>query len=71
MLDPFKEGGFCARSRGCLGSCRRADCEQGYGSGKTLVYDYVAEVRPPFLPEPRTFQRTVYPRGKDLAVRSL
>ena len=28
--------------------------------GKTLVYDYLAEVRPLYLPRPRTFQRTVY-----------
>jgi transposase len=34
--------------------------EQGYGGGKTLVYDYLAEVRPLYLPSPRTFQRTVH-----------
>ena len=32
--------------------------------GKTLVYDYVAELRPLFAPRPRTFQRTVYRRGE-------
>jgi transposase len=40
--------------------------ELGFGGGKTVVYDYVAELRPLFLPAPRTFQRTVYRPGQVL-----
>jgi transposase len=35
----------------------------GYGGGKTIVDDYLREVRPLFDP-PRTFQRTVYRPGE-------
>jgi transposase len=35
----------------------------GYGGGKTIVDDYLREVRPLFAP-PRTFQRTVYRPGE-------
>ena len=38
--------------------------EQGFDGGKTLVYDYLAELRPLYAPRPRTFQRTVYRRGE-------
>jgi transposase len=38
--------------------------ELGFGGGKTLVYDYVAELRPLYAPRPRTFQRTVYRCGE-------
>ena len=38
--------------------------ELGFGGGKTLVYDYVAELRPLYAPRPRTFQRTMYRRGE-------
>jgi transposase len=31
----------------------------GFDRGKTIVDDYLREVRPPFAPPPRTFQRTV------------
>jgi hypothetical protein len=34
--------------------------------GKTLVYDYLSEVRPLYLPRPRTLQRTVYRPGEIL-----
>jgi transposase len=37
--------------------------EQGYVGGKTIVDDYLREVRPLFLPRPRTFQRTHYRAG--------
>jgi hypothetical protein len=37
--------------------------EQGYVGGKTIVDDYLREVRPLFLPRPRTFQRTSYRPG--------
>ena len=36
----------------------------GYRGGKTIVDDYLREVRPLFLPPPRTFQRTVYRPGE-------
>jgi transposase len=36
----------------------------GFEGGKTIVDDYLREVRPLFLPPPRTFQRTVYRRGE-------
>jgi hypothetical protein len=38
--------------------------ELGFDGGKTLIYDYVAELRPLYAPRPRTFQRTVYRRGE-------
>jgi transposase len=37
--------------------------ELGFDGGKTLVYDYVAELRPLYAPPPRTFQRTAYRPG--------
>jgi transposase len=37
--------------------------EQGYVGGKTILDDYLREVRPLFLPRPRTFQRTSYRPG--------
>jgi transposase len=37
--------------------------EQGYDGGKTILDDYLREVRPLFLPRPRTFQRTCYRPG--------
>jgi transposase len=36
----------------------------GYSGGKTIVDDYLREVRPLFAPPPRTFQRTVYRPGE-------
>jgi transposase len=36
----------------------------GFDGAKTIVDDYVREVRPLFLPPPRTFQRTVYRPGE-------
>ncbi len=36
----------------------------GYGGGKTIVDDYLREVRPLFAPAPQTFQRTVYRPGE-------
>ena len=38
-------------------------CELGYVGGKTILDDYLREVRPLFLPRPRTFQRTSYRPG--------
>jgi len=37
--------------------------EQGYVGGKTILDDYLREVRPVFLPRPRTFQRSSYRPG--------
>jgi transposase len=37
--------------------------EQGYVGGKTILDGYLREVRPLFLPRPRTFQRTSYRPG--------
>jgi len=37
--------------------------EQGYAGGKTILDDYLREVRPLFLPRLRTFQRTSYRPG--------
>jgi transposase len=37
--------------------------EQGYVGSKTILDDYLREVRPLFLPRPRTFQRTSYRAG--------
>jgi transposase len=36
----------------------------GFEGGKTIVDDYLREVRPLFLPAPRTFQRTAYRPGE-------
>lgn len=43
-------------------------CELGYAGGKTILDDYLREVRPRYLPRPRTFQRTVYRPGEILQV---
>jgi transposase len=42
---------------------RELICELGFDGGKTIVDDYLREVRPLFEP-PRTFQRTVYRPGE-------
>ena len=44
---------------------RELPIEQGFEAGKTIVDDYVREVRP-FFADQRTFQRTMYRPG-DLA----
>jgi transposase len=36
----------------------------GYAGGKTILDDYLREVRPLFAPRPRVFQRTVYRPGE-------
>ena len=43
---------------------RELICQLGFDGGKTLVDDCVREVRPLFLPRPRTFQRTSYRPGE-------
>lgn len=58
--------GFCGRSRSAREPCPRADRRARLWGGKTLVYDYLSEVRPLYLPRPRTLQRTVYRPGEIL-----
>jgi transposase len=41
----------------------RIQDEEGYAGGKTILEDYVRELRPVFCP-PRTFQRTAYRPGE-------
>jgi hypothetical protein len=38
--------------------------EQGYLGGRTILEEYLREVRPLFAPPPRTFQRTLYRPGE-------
>ena len=42
--------------------------ELGYAGGKTILDDYLREVRPRYLPRPRTFQRTIYRPGELLQI---
>jgi transposase len=68
-LDPFKdEIQQLLREDPKLPGIRVLEliAEQGFDGGKTLVYDYLAELRPLYAPRPRTFQRTVYRRGEVL-----
>jgi len=66
MLDPFRDEvhrllGEEPRLPGVR--VRELLSELGYAGGKTIVDDYLREVRPLFLPRPRTFQRTSYRPG--------
>jgi transposase len=66
-LDPFKdEIHRLLRSDPRLPGTRVREliAPLGYAGGKTIVDDYLREVRPLFLPPPRTFQRTVYRPGE-------
>lgn len=66
-LDPFKE-----EIHRLLGADPRLPGQRireliaplGFDGGKTIVDDYLREVRPLFAPPPRTFQRTVYRPGE-------
>ena len=65
-LDPFKDEvhrllGQDARMPGQR--IRELIAELGFDGGKTIVDDYLREVRPLFAPPPRAFQRTVYRPG--------
>jgi transposase len=65
-LDPFRdEIHRLLRSDARLPGKRVRELleEQGYAGGKTILDDYLREVRPLFLPRPRSFQRTVYRPG--------
>ena len=65
-LDPFKE-----EIHRLLGAEPRLPGKRigeliaalGYEGGKTILDDYLREVRPLFLPRPRTYQRTQYRPG--------
>jgi transposase len=65
-LDPFKEE-ICEllRSDPKLSGVRVRELIEplGFGGGKSIVDDYLREVRPLFAPK-RTFQRTVYRPGE-------
>jgi len=66
-LDPFKDEihrllGRDARLPGQR--IRELIAPLGFDGGKTIVDDYLREVRPLFCPPPRTFQRTVYRPGE-------
>jgi transposase len=43
---------------------RELIAEAGYGGGRTILEEYLREVRPLFAPPPRTFQRTIYRPGE-------
>jgi transposase len=66
-LDPFKD-----EIHRLLGSDPKLPGQRireligplGFDGGKTIVDDYLREVRPLFAPPPRTFQRTVYRPGE-------
>jgi transposase len=65
-LDPFKEEIhrlLKADARMPGQRIRELICELGFDGGKTIVDDYLREVRPLFEP-PRTFQRTIYRPGE-------
>lgn len=65
-LDPFREEIHrLLREEARLPGKRLRELleEQGYAGGKTILDDYLREVRPLFLPRPRTFQRTSYRPG--------
>jgi transposase len=66
MLDPFKDEihRLLKDDPTLTGVLIREELEPlGFAGGKTIVDDYVREVRPFYLP-PRTFQRTVYRPGE-------
>jgi transposase len=67
MLEPFKEEIhrlLRADPRLPGQRVRELIAPLGFKGGKTILDDYLREVRPLFLPPPRTFQRTVYRPGE-------
>jgi transposase len=65
-LDPFKEEvQRLLREEPRLPGTRVRELitEQGYAGSKTILDDYLRELRPLFLPRPRTYQRTSYRAG--------
>jgi transposase len=66
-LDPFKpEIHRLLRGESAMTGQRVREliAPLGFEGGKTIVDDYLREVRPLFAPPPRTFQRTVYRPGE-------
>jgi transposase len=66
-LDPFKDEihRLLGLDAGLPGQrVRELIAPLGFDGGKTIVDDYLREVRPLFLPPPRTFQRTIYRPGE-------
>ncbi len=66
-LDPYKDEirGLLKDEPGLPGQrVRELIAPLGFDGGKTIVDDYLREVRPLFAPPPRTFQRTVYWPGE-------
>jgi transposase len=66
-LDPFKDEihRLLKRDPRLPGQrIRELIAPLGFDGGKTIVDDYLREVRPLFLPPPRVFQRTVYRPGE-------
>ena len=66
-LEPFREEihrllGEDARLPGTV--VRERLAELGYEGGKSILDDYLRELRPLFAPPPRTFQRTAYRPGE-------
>jgi transposase len=63
LLDPFKEEIHrLLREEPRVPGTRVRELlvALGYAGSKTVVHDYLREVRPLFVPPPRSFQRTVY-----------
>ncbi len=70
-LDPFKgevERLLEADPRIPGTRVRELLSELGYAGGKTILDDYLRELRPRYLPRPRTFQRTIYRPGEIIQV---
>lgn len=66
-LDPFKEEihRLLSEDPRLPGQrVRELIAQLGFDGGKTIVDDYLREVRPLFAPRPRTFQRTAYRPGE-------
>jgi transposase len=66
-LDPFKDEIHRLLAKDArLGGQRVREliAQLGFCGGKTIVDDYLREVRPLFAPLPRTFQRTIYRPGE-------
>ena len=70
-LDPFKaEIERLLRADPRLPGTRMRELlsELGYAGAKTILDDYPREVRPRYLPWPRSFQRTIYRPGELLQI---
>ena len=66
-LDPFKDEIhrlLCLDAKLPGQRIRELIAPLGFDGGKTILDDYLREVRPLFSPPPRTFQRTIYRPGE-------